>query len=102
MLYMLNVFGMCTPIFAPFNSNAIPVSLLDPNAQALLTAGGKYGGIFPAPNNGDSFIGGNKLPTSVREEIVRIDQNVSSSFTVFGHLVAEQVSQTYGTAIFSG
>ena len=89
-------------LFAPFNSNAIPVSLLDPNAQALLTAGGKYGGIFPAPNNGDSFIGGNNLPTSVREEIVRIDQNVSSSFTVFGHLVAEQVSQTYGTAIFSG
>src|SRR5215469_13580684 len=89
-------------LFAPFNSNAIPVRLLDPNAQALLTAGGKYGGIFPAPNNGDSFIGGNNLPTTVREEIVRIDQNVSSSFTVFGHLVAEQVSQTYGTAIFSG
>jgi len=89
-------------LFAPFNSNAIPVSLLDPNAQALLAAGGKYGGIFPAPNNGDSFIGGNNLPTNVREEIVRIDQNVSSSFTVFGHLVAEQVSQTYGTAIFSG
>jgi hypothetical protein len=35
-----------------FNGNAIPTSLLDPNAQALLTAGGKYGGIFPAPTNG--------------------------------------------------
>ena len=88
-------------LFVPFNSNAIPVSLLDRNAQALLTAGGKYGGIFPAPNNGDSFIGGNNLPTNVREEIVRIDQNVSSRFNVFGHLVAEQISQTYGTAIFS-
>jgi len=85
----------------PFNNNVIPASLLDANAQALLTAGGKYGGIFPAPTNGNSFIGGNNLPTNLREEIVRIDENVSDKFTVFGHLVAEQVSQSYGTTIFS-
>jgi hypothetical protein len=85
-----------------FNNNSIPASLLDANAQALLTAGGKYGGIFPAPNSGNSFIGGNNLPTNVREEIVRIDENVSQKLSVFGHLVAEQVSQDYGTTIFSG
>ena len=84
----------------PFNHNTIPSILLDTNAQALLTAGGKYGGIFPAPNNGNSFIGGNNRPVNVQEEIVRIDQNVSDKFTIFGHLVAEQISQTYGTAIF--
>ncbi len=38
-----------------FNNNTIPASLLNSNAQALLTAGGKYGGIFPAPNNGAQF-----------------------------------------------
>jgi len=76
----------------PFNNNKIPTSLLEANAQALLTAGGKYGGIFPAPNNDGSFIGGNNLPTNVREEIVRIDHNVSDKFTIFGHFVAEQVS----------
>ena len=85
----------------PFNSNKIPASLLDANAEALLTAGGKYGGIFPAPNNGNSFVGGNNLPTNVREEIVRIDENVSDKFTIFGHFVADQVSQTYGTTLFS-
>src|SRR5450755_3361625 len=85
----------------PFNNNKIPTSLLSANAQTLLTAGGKYGGIFPAPNNGNSFIGGNNLPTSVQEEIVRIDQNVSDKLTIFGHFVAEQVSQTYGTTIIS-
>jgi hypothetical protein len=85
----------------PFTAGAIAISLLDPNAQALLTAGGKYGGIFPAPNVGDSFIGGNNLPTNVREEIVRIDQNVGNKFTVYGHFVAEQVSQTFGTTAFS-
>jgi len=85
----------------PFNNNKIPTSLLNQNAQALLTAGGKYGGIFPPPNSGDSFIGGNNLPTDVREEIVRIDENVSSKFTMFGHLVADHASQTYGTTLFS-
>ena len=85
-----------------FTNNVIPASLLDGNAQALLTAGGKYGGIFPAPTNGNSFIGGNNLPTNVREEIVRIDENVSDKFAIYGHLVAEQISQSYGTTIFSG
>src|SRR5579871_861817 len=85
-----------------FTNNTIPTSLLDPNAQALLTAGGKYGGIFPAPTVGANFVGGNSLPTNVREEIVRIDENVSPKLSVFGHLVAEQVSQDYGTTIFSG
>jgi hypothetical protein len=85
----------------PFTNNQVPTNLLNQNAQALLFAGGKYGGIFPAPNNGDSFIGGNNQPTDVREEIVRIDENVSSKFTIFGHLVADQVSQTYGTTLFA-
>jgi hypothetical protein len=88
-------------LWVPFTSNQIPTSLLNQNAQALLTAGGKYGGIFPAPNHGDSFIGGNNLPTDVREEIVRIDENVNSKFTVFGHLVADHASQTYGTTLFA-
>jgi Carboxypeptidase regulatory-like domain len=86
----------------PFNGNVISSSLINPNATALLTAGGKYGGIFPANNNGSNFEGGNNLPTNVREEIVRIDQNVSDKLTIFGHFVAEQVSQTYGNTMWSG
>jgi len=85
----------------PFNNNKIPSSLLDKNAQALLTAGGKYGGIFPGPNTGNAFVGGNSLPTNVREEIVRIDENVSEKFTLFGHLVADHASQDYGTTLDS-
>ena len=85
-----------------FNGNQIPTSLLSSNAQALLFAGGKYGGIFPAPNSGTQFIGGNNVPTNVREEIVRIDENVTDKFTVFGHFVAEQISQNYGTTMWSG
>jgi hypothetical protein len=86
----------------PFPGNVIPSCMLDPNAQSLLHAGGKYGGIFPAPNNGNQFQGGNNVPTNVREEVVRIDENVTDKFTIFGHFVAEQISQNYGTTMWSG
>ncbi len=81
----------------PFPNNTIPVALLDANAQSLLKAG-----IFPAPTNGNQFIGGNNVPTHVREEIVRIDHNFSDKFQIFGHFVAEQISQGFGTTQWSG
>src|ERR1039458_5198514 len=76
--------------------------MLDPNAQALLAAG-----IFPANNsvNGKgqpTFQGGNNVPTHVREEIVRIDHNFNSKFSIFGHWVDEQIAQNFGTAMWSG
>ena len=86
----------------PFNGNSIPSSLLNPNAQALLTAGGKYGGIFPAPTSGSTFLGGNTLPTYVREEVVRIDENVTDKLTIYGHYVQDSVSQSFGTTMWSG
>jgi len=84
-----------------FTNNTIPTALLDQNAQSLLNAGGKYGGIFPAPNVGTQFQGGNDSPTNLREEIVRIDHNFTSKFSVFGHFVAEQVDQNFGTTLWA-
>jgi Carboxypeptidase regulatory-like domain len=96
------------PVFQPWVdptthavSNKIPASLLSANAQALLTAGGHYGGIFPAPNSGQNFIGGANSPTNLREEIVRIDHNFNSKFSVFGHFVDESVSQNFGTSLWN-
>ncbi len=86
----------------PFPNNTIPDCLINSNAKALLTAGGKYGGIFPTPNSGVDFIGGNNSPTTLREEIARIDHQFTPKFSVFGHWVSEQVSQTYGTTQWSG
>jgi len=91
-----------------FPGNKIPSCMISPNATALLNAGGKYGGIFPAPNgfsgqNNDvpTFFGGNNSPTNLREEIVRIDHNFSSKFSVFGHFVDESVDQTFGTSLWN-
>ncbi|HEX6821468.1 MAG TPA: TonB-dependent receptor [Candidatus Sulfotelmatobacter sp.] len=85
----------------PFPGNAIPSCMIDPNSTALLQKG-----IFPA-NNGLSggqpaFLGGNNVPTNVKEEIVRIDHQFSSKFSVFGHYLAEQIAQNFGTSMWSG
>ena len=86
-----------------FNSGIIDSTLLNTNAQALLNAG-----IFPTSsltnirNGVATFRGGSGAPTSLKEEVVRIDHNFSSKFSVFGHFVAEQISQGYSNAQWSG
>ena len=81
----------------PFPNNTIPSCMIDPNASTLLTAG-----IFPKPTNGNKFFGSANVPTNLKEEIVRIDHNFTSKFSVFGHFVAEQVSQGFATSQWSG
>ncbi len=81
-----------------FPNNTIPATMLDPNAQILLKAG-----IFPAANgSANQFVGGNKLPTNLREEIIRIDHRFSDKFSIFGHFIKEGVDQRYGTTQWSG
>jgi hypothetical protein len=84
----------------PFPNNTIPACLIDANAKALLTAGGKYGGIFPMPTSGVNFIGGNNVPTMVREEIARVDHAFNDKFSLFGHWISDQISQNYGTTMW--
>jgi hypothetical protein len=85
-----------------FNSSAIDPTLLDQNAQALLHAGGKYGGIFPAPTNGTQFQLPVSAPNNLKEEITRIDYNATSKLAIYGTFVAEQVAQNIVTSMWSG
>jgi Carboxypeptidase regulatory-like domain len=87
---------------SPFPNNTIPSCMINSNAAGLLTAGGKYGGIFPQPTSGAFFQGGNNSPTDLREEIARVDHQFSGKLSVFGHWISEQISQTYGTTQWSG
>ncbi|HKV64668.1 MAG TPA: carboxypeptidase-like regulatory domain-containing protein [Candidatus Acidoferrum sp.] len=85
-----------------FPGNVIPSCMINPNASALLSAG-----IFPAPttniaNGIGNFVGGANAPTNLREEVVRIDHNFTSKFSVFGHYIAEQVTQNFATSQWSG
>ncbi len=85
------------PEGAPFPGNVIPSCLIAPNATALLGAG-----IFPPATQGAQFIGGNKTPTFVKEEVIRLDHTFTDKLSMFGHFIADQVSQTYGTTQWSG
>src|SRR5580700_11393757 len=81
-----------------FPGNVIPTCMISQNATALLNAG-----IFPAPTGAnDQFTGAATAPTNLKEEIVRIDHNFTSKFSVFGHFIAEQVSQGYPISQWSG
>src|ERR1700719_152284 len=81
-----------------FPNNTIPTCMINKNGQSLLQAG-----IFPTPLAGTTkFIGGNNSPTNLRGEVVRIDHNFTSKFSVFGHYIAEQVPQPFGTSQWSG
>ena len=87
---------------AQFPGNVIPGCMIQPNATALLGTG-----FLPAPNSGigngvGSFVGGSSTPTNLKEEIVRVDHTFNSKFSVFGHFIAEQISQGYNTAQWSG
>ena len=82
----------------PFVGNVIPSCMISPNATALLSAG-----IFPAPTSANNiFNGPATAPTNLKEEIARIDHNFSSKFSVFGHFIAEQVSQGFPISQWSG
>ncbi|HKN74701.1 MAG TPA: TonB-dependent receptor [Candidatus Acidoferrum sp.] len=87
---------------AQFPGNVIPSCMINPNAAALVSAG-----IFPANNTVDGsgnaeFHGGANSSTTLREEVVRIDHNFTSKFSVFGHFIAEQVSQGFALSQWSG
>jgi len=82
---------------SPFPGNTIPACMIDANATALLKAG-----IFPAPTTGNQFFGSSSTPTNLKEEVVRIDHNFTSKFSVFGHFIAEQVTQGYSISQWSG
>ena len=82
---------------SPFPNNTIPACAVDPNAAALMGAG-----VFPVPTSGWNFIGGNKQPTTGKEEIARIDHQFTDKFSVFGHWISDQAMQTYGTTMWSG
>ncbi|MGA3069881.1 MAG: carboxypeptidase-like regulatory domain-containing protein, partial [Terracidiphilus sp.] len=81
-----------------FPGNQIPSSLLDHDAQVLLTEGK----IFPAPTNGEYFQVPVAEPNIITEELARIDHKFNDKFSVFGHWVSEQTQQGYATVMWSG
>jgi len=88
-----------------FTNNTIPSTLIDPNAQLLLTTSK----IFPTTQLSSigkagvlQYRGGNSPATNIGEQIGRVDHQFNDKFSIFGHWVSEQMLQGYGTTIWSG
>ena len=82
------------PLFAAFNGNTLPLWTATP--AALVGAG-----IFPAATNGNSL----RQRQRANEPEGRsgpIDHNFTSKFSIFGHFIAEQVTQGFAISQWSG
>src|SRR5437667_8719868 len=89
---------------AQFPGNIIPACMINPNSTALLGTGclPTPNGAFDPTTGATPFVGGANSATTLKEEMVRIDHRFSDKFSVFGHFIAEQISQGYNTAQWSG
>ncbi|HEY1808400.1 MAG TPA: TonB-dependent receptor, partial [Acidobacteriaceae bacterium] len=82
----------------PFPGNVIPANLLDRNAVAFMGTGA-----IPAPNSGtDNYVASPKQPTYVREDVVRIDQNISQKYHLMGSWIHDSAKQTIFPTMWSG
>ena len=81
-----------------FPGNQIPQGLIDPNAAAFLAAGA-----LPQPNaQGNHYSQAAPVPTDLREEIVRIDHQLSDRLSLMGHLIWDSSNNSYARSLWSG
>lgn len=82
----------------PFPNNIIPANLIDSNAVLFMGTGA-----IPQPNSGPtSVVGSPKQPTFVREDVVRVDHDITDKYHLMGHWIHDQMSQTIFPTMWSG
>jgi hypothetical protein len=85
----------------PGNASAgytIPAALLDPNAVLFMGTGA-----IPQPIPGtDNTVGSPKQPTYVREDVVRIDHNITEKYHLMGTWIHDSMTQTIIPTQWSG
>jgi hypothetical protein len=86
--------------YQPFTDNIIPQSMLDPNA--LILAAPNF--ILPTPNTADGkfYAASPSVPTDVREEILRVDHQISEKTSLMFRYIHDAVNQTFPTTMWSG
>lgn len=83
----------------PFPNNQIPSGRIDPNALIL----GDPKLVLPLPNQADgSYIDVGGEPIDVRQEILRVDHNITERNRVFFRFVMDSNSQTFATTQWGG
>ncbi len=84
----------------PFPGNIIPASLRDANAVTLSGTGF----ILPLPNTADGkfFSAAPSVPINTREELVRVDHNISDKVRIMGSYIHDSVEQGTPTTLWWG
>jgi len=73
----------------PFPNQTIPANLFDPNALLYFASG-----VIPHPSNGnDQVVSQAETPINVRDDIVRIDHQLTSKWQLMGHYEHNAVTQ---------
>ncbi len=81
----------------PDGTITIPANLIDQNAVLELNQN-----TFPHPNLGiNQYVSSVAQPTTVREDVVRIDHTINSKLQLMGHYLHDQTSQAYYPPLWS-
>ncbi len=85
----------------PDGTYVIPAALLDPNAILFMGTGA-----IPKPTNSDTsnptVVSAPKQPTFVREDVVRVDHDITDKYHLMGHWIHDQMTQTIYPSEWSG
>jgi hypothetical protein len=73
----------------------IPGNLLDKNAVLFMGTGAIPTSNTTGPNGQPVIIASPKQPTYVREDVVRVDHDISPRMHLMGHWIHDRMSQTY-------
>lgn len=85
----------------PFPNNTIPTGLISTNAQLLLQHYYPEAGAYNAAT-GANFVSSASNTTNVREELIRMDYNLSDKWKVFAHYVQDQNHLINPYGLFGG
>ena len=78
-----------------FPGGVLPANLLDPNAVLFMKTGAIPASNSTGANGAPQYVASPRQPTFVREDVVRVDHDITDKMHLMGHWIHDQMSQTY-------
>ncbi|MGA7524767.1 MAG: carboxypeptidase regulatory-like domain-containing protein, partial [Acidobacteriaceae bacterium] len=78
-----------------FPGKVIPANMIDPNAVLFMHTGAIPSANSTSSNGSPQYVASPKQPTFVREDVVRIDHDITNKLHLMGDYIHDQMSQTY-------
>ncbi|HEY1499511.1 MAG TPA: TonB-dependent receptor [Acidobacteriaceae bacterium] len=78
-----------------FPGNVIPANLIDSNAVLFMKTGAIPASNSTSASGAPQYVASPRQPTFVREDVVRIDHDITDRLHLMGHFIHDQMSQTY-------